>query len=648
MSAVDPRMLSAYNRELQYLRRRAAEFAEDNPQVAGLLGLDAPTDPDPHVERLMEGVAYLNARVRVKMDEEFPRFTQSLLEALYPHYLAPTPAMGMIALRPPEGDATPPGGVLHPRGSTLMASLSGDMTQPVQFTTGQDVTLFPIRIAAVEYLPTRAAIAAASGEALGEAGLRFRIEATSAVPLSALPIERLPLFLAGAGDLPGLLYQQLLNDSLAVRLVAPDRGRKQAWAEPAGPLLPLGFEAEQALLPDEARSFGGYRLLAEYFAMPQKFRFVCLTGLKRGLARADRALDVVVPLQRAVPQLAGAVSDDSLVPFVTPVINLFEKRFDRVLVDHRQREHIVLPDRTAALDFEVYRLDKVTGYATEDLVGTPALPLYARRVERGAKPLYYTLRRRLRRLTDAETRRRREGDYIGTETWISLSSPGDPALAAGISELGVRGLVTNRALATRLRPGAALLDLTMMDMKAIAGIDLLIGPTRPQPPMGLVDSAWRIISHLAPGRDGFVRPDGSADALADHLSLYLRDEAPAMRREIQGLSGLTARLVTRRAAGSSRLAFMRGQRLTLELAWNSYEAGTAYLFTSVVARFLADFATINSFAECEVKADNGLQWDWRRWETAAAQAGSDGAAREAARGEGTQREGAWTGRRPTI
>ncbi|MFZ4381460.1 MAG: type VI secretion system baseplate subunit TssF [Sandarakinorhabdus sp.] len=634
MSATDPRLLSAYNRELLYLRRRAGEFAEDNPQVAGMLGLDAPTDPDPHVERLMEGVAYLNARVRVKMDEEFPRFTQSLLEALYPHYLAPTPAMGIIALTSMAGDATPPGGVLHPRGSALIATLSGDMTEPVQFTTGQDVTLWPLKLLALEYLPTRAAIAAACGEALGEAGLRFRIEATSAAPLSALSIDRLPLFLGGGGDVPGLLYQQLLADNLGVRLVAPDRGRRQAWFETAGPPVPMGFDPEQALLPDEARSFGGYRLLAEYFAMPQKFRFVCLTGLARGFARADRALDVVIPLRRAVPQLAAAVSDDSLQPFVTPVINLFEKRFDRVLVDHRQAEHIVLPDRTAALDFEVYRLDSVAGFGAEDLVGTPALPLYARRVERGAKPLYYTLRRKLRRLTEAESRRRREGDYIGTETWISLTSPGDPALAAGIQELGGRGLVTNRALATRLRPGAAMLNLTMMDMKSIDAIDLVIGPTRPQPPMGLIDSGWRVVSHLAPGRDGFVRTDGSADALADHLSLYLRDESPAMRREIQGMTGLSSRLVTRRATGSNRLAFLRGQRLTLELAWNSYEAGTAYLFSTVVARFLADFATINSFAECEVKADNGLTWNWRHWEGLAAAMGS---------GEGT-----WTGRRPTI
>ncbi|WP_310498769.1 type VI secretion system baseplate subunit TssF [Sandarakinorhabdus sp.] len=284
MSAIDPRLLGAYNRELMYLRRRSAEFAEDHRQVAGMLGLDAPTDPDPHVERLMEGVAYLNARVRVKMEEQFPIFTQSLLEALYPHYLAPTPAMGIIALQPMPGDATPPEGVLHPRGSSLFAALAGDLTQPVQFTTGQDVQLWPLAVTAIEYLPTRAAIAAATGEALGEAGLRFRIEATSAAPLSSIPIDTLPLFIGGGGDVPNLLYQQLMDEQLGVRLVSPERGRRTEWAVPAGPVAPCGFDADQALLPDEARSFGGYRLLAEYFAMPQKFRFVTLTGLAAGFA----------------------------------------------------------------------------------------------------------------------------------------------------------------------------------------------------------------------------------------------------------------------------------------------------------------------------------------------------------------------------
>ena len=610
MTASDPRLLRHYNDELLYLRRRAVEFSEDHRQVAGRLGIDAPTDPDPHVERLLEGVAYLNARVQLKLDDQFPAFTQYLLDALYPHYLAPTPAMAILEYRPRDGDEALAKGIVHPRGSAIQAWLDGDSHARVELRTGYDVALWPIRVAAVEYLPTRAAVAGATGLAEGAAGLRIRLAATSAVPLSALPIDTLPLFIDGGQDAPNLLFQQMLADCTGVRICAPDRGRRDAWSVAAGPTEAMGFAADEALLPGEARSFRGYRLLSEYFAMPEKFRFVRLTGLAAGMVRADREVDIVLLFDRPVDMLTGSLSTDTIKLFATPAINLFERRFDRVLVDRRRDEQLVIPDRVGLLDYEVYRLDSVTGYARGEAHGAPALPLYARRAQRGVKPLYYALRRRLRRLSEVEQRQRRETDYIGTETWISLSSPENPALAGGISELGIRGLVTNRALASRLRPGQANLRIMVEEAQGVAEVRILRGPTRPQPPLGLSDAAWRIVSHLAPGHQGFVRDDGSPDLLADHLSLYLRDEAPALRREIQGISALTATTVTRRTGGQARLAFQRGQRLEMAVTAGSYEAGSAYLFTSVVAQFLSEFATINSFTECAVRTDSGLTWGW--------------------------------------
>lgn len=610
MTASDPRLLRHYNDELLYLRRRAVEFSEEHRQVAGRLGIDAPTDPDPHVERLLEGVAYLNARVQLRLDDQFPAFTQYLLDALYPHYLAPTPAMGILEYVPIEGDESLAKGVVHPRGSAVQAWLDGDTHARVQFRTGQEVTLWPIKVAAVEYLPTRAAVASATDTAQGAAGLRIRLAATGPAPLSALAIDTLPMFIDGGQDMPNLLFQQLLADCVGVRVCSPERGRRDAWSVRAGGVEAMGFGADEALLPGEARSFRGYRLLCEYFAMPEKFRFVRATGLAQGFAKADREVDIVIVFDRPVEALVGSMSVDTIKLFATPAVNLFERRFDRVIVDRRREEHLVLPDRVGPLDYEVYRLGTVTGYARGDAHGAPALPLYARRAQRGVRPLYYSLKRRLRRLSELESRQRRESDYIGTETWISLSSPDDPMLARNIAELGITGLVTNRALATRLRPGQANLRITVDEARGVSGVRILRGPTRPQPPLGISDAAWRIVSHLAPGHQGFVRDDGAPDLLADHLSLYLRDEAPALRREIQGITGLTAQTVTRRAGGQGRLAFQRGQKLVMTLASASYDAGSAYLFTSVIAQFLTEFATINSFTEVEVRTDNGMTWGW--------------------------------------
>ncbi|TCQ01011.1 type VI secretion system VasI/ImpG family protein [Sphingomonas sp. PP-F2F-A104-K0414] len=467
MTATDPRLLRHYNDELLYLRRRAVEFSEEHRQVAGRLGIDAPTDPDPHVERLLEGVAYLNARVQLRLDDQFPAFTQYLLDALYPHYLAPTPAMAILQYVPREGDEALIKGVVHPRGSAIQAWLDGDAHARVQFRTGLDVTLWPIRVAAVEYLPTRASVAGATDAAQGAAGLRIRLAATSPAALSALAIDTLPMFVDGGQDMPNLLFQQMMTDCIGVRVCSPERGRRDPWSVAAGTVEAMGFGADEALLPGDARSFRGYRLLCEYFAMPEKFRFARLTGLAAGFARAEREVDIVLVFGRPVDALVGSTSTDTLKLFATPAINLFERRFDRVIVDRRREEHLVIPDRVGLLDYEVYRLGSVTGYARGEAQGAPALPLYARRAQRGVRPLYYALKRRLRRLSELETRQRRESDYIGTETWISLSSPDDPMLARNVAELGITGLVTNRALATRLRPGQANLRILVDEARGV-------------------------------------------------------------------------------------------------------------------------------------------------------------------------------------
>jgi type VI secretion system protein ImpG len=97
---VNPRFLRYYSQELQHLREAAGEFAHDYPKIAGRLGLDSFECADPYVERLLEGFGFMAARVQMKIDAEFPRFTQHLSELVYPHLLAPTPSMAIVQLQP--------------------------------------------------------------------------------------------------------------------------------------------------------------------------------------------------------------------------------------------------------------------------------------------------------------------------------------------------------------------------------------------------------------------------------------------------------------------------------------------------------------------------------------------------------------------
>src|ERR1700689_3825728 len=96
-----------------------AEFAERYPKVASRLLLEPNKCEDPHVERLLQGVSFLAARVHLKIDDDLPEISQSLLEIIYPHYVRPIPSVSVVEFHsdPEQGKLT--SGFQIPRQSLL-------------------------------------------------------------------------------------------------------------------------------------------------------------------------------------------------------------------------------------------------------------------------------------------------------------------------------------------------------------------------------------------------------------------------------------------------------------------------------------------------------------------------------------------------
>lgn len=600
---MDPRLLRFYNEELTYLRESAREFGEEHETVAGRLGLKTPNDPDPYVERLLEGVAYLSARVQLKLSDQYPEFTQHLLSAVQPHYLAPVPSICIAGFEPKEGDPLLAEGYEVPRQTELVATSDEPGASPVTFRTGHAVRLYPLRISEAEYLGSRTAVAsfAASAGLRAEAGLRLRIAPVGNIPLEKLSITDLPLYLDGSETIPGELYRQIIGETVAV-LAKP---AASASAAPVSLPLPVqaGFEADEALLPAEERSFRGYRLLTEYFACPERFLFAVLKGLDKAFAGADGgAVDVVLLFGRNSPALAGAVSPANFRLFATPAINLFEKQLGRVQVDPADHEFLLMPDRTRPLDFEVWRILDVAAHLREETEPRPVAPLYAL----GAllydwrDALFFVPRLKLRRLSTREQRRLRRDDYTGTETWLSLTAAGHPERIADIKELAVRALVTNRELPSKLTFRGT--EHFVAPGGPVRSVGILRSPSKPRPPLGLDDAAWRIIAHLTPNYATLIPEDGSDPAmLRDHLALYGPRDNAALRRQIDGIVSAGSRPVVRRVPGRGAMAVARGSRITLTLDDASFENASLFLFSAVVERFLAEFTSVNSFTETIVR-----------------------------------------------
>ncbi len=411
---MDPRLLRYYNRELQHVREMGGEFAREYPKIAGRLGMEGFECADPYVERLLEGFAFLAARVQLKLDAQQPVFTQHLLEMIYPHYLAPVPSMAVVQLQPDVAEGMQPSG--HPVARhTVLRSLIGfgDRTA-CEYRTAHEVTLWPIELTEARYFDSPAALAAAglippSGLTV-RAGLRLRFATTAGMRANMLTLDTLPVFLSGADELPKLLYEQLLGNAQGYAVRAQGQGGLISENFEAGRIRARGFEENEALLPYSDRSFSGYRLLQEYFACPERFLFAEFGGLRKLLARAEgNEFEIVVWLDRSVARLHNAVDAANFRLFCTPAINLFPRRSDRIHLQQGKVEYHVLGDRTRPMDFEVHSVGDVEGFGDRQEPEQGFQPFYGNteRTWHSAQSAFYTIRREPRLLSSRQKQRRR-------------------------------------------------------------------------------------------------------------------------------------------------------------------------------------------------------------------------------------------------
>ena len=606
---MDPRLLEYYNRELQHLRELGGEFAREFPKIAGRLGLEGFECADPYVERLLEGFGFLAARVQLKMDAEFPRFTQHLLEIIYPHYLAPTPSMAVVQFQPDPTEGALEKGFVISRDSELRSILGKGEQTPCEYRTAHEVKLWPLELVEAQYFAGREPVAqlAPADLARVRAGIRLRLRTTLPdLPIGKLALDRLELFLHGSDALPGRLYEQLLANTVLV--VARPGERPAPWYEkiPENAIRRLGFENEQALLPCPPPSFHGYRLLHEYFAFPQRYLFVEVGGLGPAVRRcAGQGLEVLILLGRADPALENAVAAANFALFCTPAINLFAKRADRIHLSDQVAEHHVVADRTRPMDFEVYQVTGVTGIGAEN-EEQDFLPFYASydRLSQRAQRAFYTVHRLPRQLSDRQRRHGPRSSYVGSETYLALVDADEAPYRGNLQQLAVTTLCTNRDLPLHMPIGRGDTDFTLASGAPVGSVRCLSGPTAPRQSPAHGDTAWRLISHLTLNYLSLADSDAhqGAVALRELLALYGNLADTTVRKQIDGVCSIQAAPITRRAPIPGPIAFARGLEVAVTLDENAFEGVGGFILGAVLEQFFAKYTSINSFTETVIKS----------------------------------------------
>jgi type VI secretion system protein ImpG len=603
---MDDRLLRLYNDELRFLRDMGSEFAAAFPKVAGRLGLDAAEVTDPYVERLLEGCAFLTARVQLKLEAQFPAFTQHLLEMVYPHFLAPTPSMAIAQFTPdPEGGRLEKGYAI-PAGTGLVGRLPRDGITACEFRTAHPVHLWPITITAVDYFATPGQVSALQlpERSNARAALRVRLRTTNAQPFERLALKSLSCFLPQAGGVGGALLGQLLADCTGLVLQPP--GWPVAWREtlPARSIRHAGFSDEEAILPYGARSFAGYRLLQEFFVLPERSLFVEFNGLADAVRRCTGPeLELIVLLRRPEPRLERGLNADSFALHATPVVNLFRRRADRVSLTDRSYEHHLVADRMRPQDLEVHSVLDVVGEGEAGSPPTPFRPFYST-VDvgpGGGQGAYYTIRREKRLLSARQNLHGSRSSYAGSEIFVSLVDRNAAPVSPDLRQLAITCLCTNRDLPLLMPIGGDAPDFTLEIGAPVQAVRCLVGPTRPRSSSVHGNTAWQLISHLSLTYLSITDREGAegegADALREMLRLYADQSDPAVARQVEGIRSVTSVPVVRRLPGGGQSAIARGLEVTLTLDEAAFEGTGVHPLGAVLSHFFARHVGINSFTE---------------------------------------------------
>lgn len=581
-------LLTYYERELSFVRQMGAEFAAKYPKIAARLLLESDASEDPHVERLIQAFAFLAARVHHKLDDEFPEITESLLNVLYPHYLAPVPSMSILqfVLDPDQGRLT--SGYEIPKDATLYSQpVDGS---PCRFRTCYPVKLWPLQVdtAALESVDSRLGVLPRAALGL----VRIELHCLGGIKFAELELDRVRFFLHGESALTHGLYELIFNNVVEVRLRSGNQKDPiRDIVLPASCLQLVGFGPDEGLLRYGPRSFLGYRLMQEYFSFPDKFLFFDLTGLDRAVrAKFGEQLEIYILVNR-LPRFDQPVTRETFRLGCSPVVNLFSQTAEPLRLSHAQTEYQVFPDIRRQHSTEVYSVDSVisTAPGSEETVEFEPFYSFKHALERETEQAFWYASRRPSA---------KKGDN-GTEVYLSFVDLNfRPALPA-TETLVIHTTCSNRDLPGKLPFGGDRGEFELEGAAPLSRIRCLRKPTETLRVPLRRGTQWRIISHLALNYLSLC--DGGRESLQEILKIYDFADSSSVRQQISGIVGLSSRQVVGRPRSMPWNGFCRGLEVTLEFDEEKFIGSGVFLFAAVLEKFFGLYTSVNSFTQLVTK-----------------------------------------------
>lgn len=584
-------LLKYYNRELTFIRRLGAEFAEKYPKVAGRLRMSDEQVEDPHVSRLIEAFALLTAQIRQKLDDSFPELTDALLGQLYPDYQAPIPSFTILQL---TSQNLSDSGITIKRGTEFETKVDG--MKPCIFRACYDTDVWPVTVKMAEFKnsPFNAPYPPVNATASSLLKLQMQTDFDNTT-FGDLGIKRLRFYLNGQRHHVYNLYELLNRQLISIGIAPADSPSSVTFLRPEQ-LKAVGFDEQEQVVPYTHRSFSGYRLLVEQFIFPEKFLFVELTDLQEFLPAKAESCFVYFYFSDSSNELERHITSESLLLACTPVINLFKQKLEPLNFDQSQYEYRLVPQYQSAEVCEIIQIEQAQ-ILDSDGIKTTINPFYSQGHPEYTQQqsIFWHCRREFADWAGGFTE-------AGTELYLSLVNRHfKPAASSQRSDqvIQVTAQCSNRNLPNHLPFGGGEPCFQIQQhADVIKQSRCLLAPTKSFRPALGDSSRWQLVQHLTLN---YFTGEQATERLKETLRLYDFRCTPESKSLIDGIFKVLVKPGTARVNQNGRVAVCSGSEILIEMAQAAYVGSNVFFFGSILDLFFAQFAAVNSYTRLTIK-----------------------------------------------
>lgn len=597
---MDDLLLAYYNRELNYIRKMGAEFAEQHPKIAGRLRIDNETIEDPHVSRLVESFAFLTARIRHTLDDNFPELTESLVGILYPDFHAPLPSMAIAQLS--CGETSPKSIYVEKNKGLRTATSSGDVCY---YRSTSDVGVIPVDIDTAKFsaLPVKSPRLPSSFSAHGVVQSILRLHLTPKTTGEDFDVktDSLRFYVNASGNVAFKLHEYLLTKTVGVAIASDPMDDDPLFLKPEN-LSPCGFAEEESIIDYDGRASSAHRLITEFFQMPQKFLFVNLDGVEGIWEKYPEGFNIYFYFSESDIELLRAIDESSLLLGCTPIVNLFDAEIETIQpadVTDNMMLHVANSNVKVA---DIYHIDEIYG-VNEAGKKQEIKPFYGSYIKDDGKTAYWAINR--------ENSSWQRG-YVshGTDTHLTFVDSEYKFISPGSKWLiGGNVVANNRDLPSKLPFGPDQPKMELVQEESGIDVRCLTPPTPTVQPQLEKETRGQLVTQLS--LQHLCHPEGLT-TLKESLHLYNVSQSKEVTPLIDGVIELKTEVATARILDRGRSSMCQGTHFTLTCDESFYTGSSIYLFGLILDQFLAQFCSINTFTQLSIKSTKNyrVQYQW--------------------------------------